>query len=141
MRWALALMLWPQVAFGQSFCLALETVIAAVPNAEVVTVALPGTGSVADCTRSLELGGTRAVTCGWPFAYRDAQAVAAFERLLTDVGACGTVAGRDDARVSHPDSYDLRMFRVGEAEINVSLKDKGALSETWLFLRAAIGPQ
>jgi hypothetical protein len=40
-----------------------------------------------------------------------------------------------DQSVNHPDAYDLRLFRLDGAEFAVSLKDKGALQQTLVFLR------
>ncbi len=139
MKWALSLLLFPSVAFADGICADLNDLVAQAVSDRPVTFDLAGAPTPPDCSRSLELGGVRAVTCGWSYPYRDAAAMAAFDDLLGGVARCGDMLGRDDSQVSHPDSYDLRMFSVQDAEVSVSLKDKGALAETWLFLRAASG--
>jgi hypothetical protein len=49
--------------------------------------------------------------------------------------ACGALIAPDPTSVSHPDCYDLRQFRVGQGILNVSLKDKARLVQTYLFVR------
>ncbi|WP_108815505.1 hypothetical protein [Loktanella sp. Alg231-35] len=100
---------------------------------------LPGTGLSAECTTSLILGGGTQVQCGWPFAYRADEATAAFERLNEAVAAClgPTATASHDQSVNHPDFYDLRLYQAEGQETAVSLKDKAALRQTYVFLRTA----
>lgn len=100
-------------------------------------LAFPDGGPVVDCTSSLQLGGGQQVQCGWPFAYRSDEAIAAFARLNDAVTAClgPEVAITQDQSVNHPDFYDLRIYRIDAQEIGVSLKDKAALQQTYVFLR------
>ncbi len=100
-------------------------------------LALPDEGTIADCTTSLQLGGGQQVQCGWPFAYRAEEATAAFGRLNDAVTAClgPDVAITQDQSVNHPDFYDLRIYRSANQEMGVSLKDKAALQQTYVFLR------
>lgn len=58
------------------------------------------------------------------------------ERLTACFDAIQTTA---DATVNHPDSYDARHFDVLGARISLSVKDKGALGKTLVFLRVAKG--
>jgi hypothetical protein len=88
-----------------------------------------------DCAPSRGLGGTVALHCAWPFEYRSMQALDAFDYLLGQVAACANPIAADLSSVSHPDSYDLRQFSSGMGVISVSLKDKGALNQTYVFLR------
>jgi hypothetical protein len=88
-----------------------------------------------DCAPSRGLGGTVALHCAWPFEYRSMQALDAFDYLLGQVAACANPIAADPSSVSHPDSYDLRQFSSGMGVISVSLKDKGALNQTYVFLR------
>jgi hypothetical protein len=88
-----------------------------------------------DCAPSHGLGGTVALHCAWPFEYRSMQALDAFDYLLGQVAACANPIAADLSSVSHPDSYDLRQFSSGMGVISVSLKDKGALNQTYVFLR------
>lgn len=89
----------------------------------------------AECSTSLILGGGTSIDCAWAFDYRSDDATGAFERLVADVAECGTAINEKDQQVSHPDSYDLRRFVVEGKEVSVSLKDKGALDETYVFVR------
>jgi hypothetical protein len=63
------------------------------------------------------------------------QSLDAFESLLGQVEACANPIAADPSSVNHPDSYDLRQFSSGVGMISVSLKDKGALNQTYVFLR------
>lgn len=89
-----------------------------------------------ECSRNLEIGGKQAVTCGWAYDYRSDVAMQDFESTVDMLADCARFTGTDPARVSHPDSYDLRQFALGSTLVSVSLKDKGALDQTWLFLRS-----
>jgi hypothetical protein len=91
----------------------------------------------ADCHRSLSETGAKQLHCKWGFEYRDKAARRFFESLIADVADClGPKAVRgNDLGVNHPDSYDLRIFRLKGLEYAVSLKDKGALQQTFVFLR------
>ncbi len=91
----------------------------------------------AACSTSLILGGGTSTDCAWAFDYRSLEATKAFETLVAKVAECGVVISEKDQQVSHPDSYDLRQYEVDGKEISVSLKDKGALNETYVFFRSA----
>lgn len=127
-----ALMASPSVGLAKPFCGNLEAL--ANTTAEAVTFAR-SPAEVANCGRSLGLDGTKALHCGWPFGYRSADAGTAFEALLKGVGECAVAIAMEPSIVNHPDSYDLRQFQLGTATVSVSLKDKAALEETYLFLR------
>ena len=58
-----------------------------------------------------------------------------FEDFLHRVSDCGAPIVQTGPLVSHPDSYHLRQFQVDEKTVSVSLKDKGALAQTYVFLR------
>lgn len=75
--------------------------------------------------------------CNWPFAYRDVAAQARFDALVETVGKClGTKSALPaDLAVNHPDFYDLRQFGDAQGVVAVSIKDKGALQQTYVFLR------
>lgn len=100
-------------------------------------LALPITTSdVVTCTQSIALGGQSQLHCGWAFAYRDAAAQAAFQAGLQQLDQCFEQT-TPDQDVNHPDFYDLRLFISDDFEIGLSLKDKAALQETYVFLRIA----
>lgn len=92
------------------------------------------------CTRSLMLSGGVQLHCGWAFAYRASEAKDAFEGLIAEVTECFGDDARvtSDLDVNHPDFYDLQTFQLGGQEIGVSLKDKAALAETYVFLRVTL---
>lgn len=97
--------------------------------------ALPGhRASQAGCETSLNLEVGRSLHCMWAFPHRAETAVQAFEALLTEVGACGVTSALKDKNVNHPDYYGLRLFDFATHTVGVSLKDKGALSQTLVFL-------
>lgn len=102
-------------------------------------LSLPVTGQTAICTQSLMLGGGTQLHCGWAFAYRTPDAAQAFDRIVSAVTQClgSDAAVTADLDVNHPDFYDLQTFQLGGQEIGVSLKDKAALSETYVFLRVS----
>ncbi len=94
--------------------------------------------SGAACTTSRVLGGAGSIDCHWSYAYRGAAALQAFEDLLALLRQCADEEiVEDEAQVNHPDSYDLRQFRLGESVVSLSLKDKGALGQSLVFLRAS----
>lgn len=114
------------------FCTVLDTW----PQA-TTTVAHPGTGDIAPCKASRMLSGATQTHCAWVFAYRDPAATEAFDQLIQAVAGClgDTAHKHDDPDVNHPDFYDLQIFDIDGHEVGVSLKDKAALSETYVFLR------
>lgn len=123
-----------------SFCEGLQ-VLAEEGDARVPLMLPNGTeDQQADCRTTLSLGGGRDLNCNWSFAYRSEAALAAFESVIAEVTEClGPDAVQStDQQVNHPDAYDLRMFQVDGQEFAVSLKDKGALQQTLIFLRVPI---
>ena len=89
-----------------------------------------------ECNRSIALGGAVSHSCAQAFAYRSEAAQQTFAKMLEDVGTCATPIINRAPSVSHPDSYDLRQFETPRMIVSVSLKDKAALSKTYVFLRA-----
>jgi len=133
-----ALLLWSgATANAQTFC---DTMLDMTAPNSPVQLGLPETGERTACTRSLMLSGGAQLHCGWGFAYRAPEATAAFEKLLATVRAClgAGAAVTDDLDVNHPDYYDLQTFQFGGREVGVSLKDKAASSQTYVFLRIAL---
>lgn len=93
------------------------------------------------CGTGLGEGGAAFRYCMKPFAYRDPAAAAEFARLNGEIAAClgQQVAAGADALVNHPDSYDLRRYETRTGTVSLSLKDKGALGQTLIFLRVQEG--
>lgn len=96
----------------------------------------------ADCATVLTLGAGAALHCNWAHPFRAASAQDQFDELVAQVSACmgpATEKPRDLA-VNHPDSYDLRQYSDDQGSIAISLKDKGALQQTLVFLRVGARP-
>lgn len=88
------------------------------------------------CFMAQALSGANVFYCAWPFAYRDAAARAALDEADRTLRAClGTAPEPDgDKGVNHPDSYTQYRYRVGAVAASVSLKDKSALRQTYIFV-------
>ncbi len=79
--------------------------------------------------------------CGWEFPYRAQQSYDTFEELVRGVNGCiGQRATlHSDRNVNHPDFYALRRYETEQADVSVSVKDKSALSRTFVFFRVQGG--
>lgn len=78
--------------------------------------------------------------CYSEHAFRSETALNQAQRLEEGLTACfGAIQTTADVTVNHPDSYDARHFDVTGARISLSVKDKGALGRTLVFLRIAKG--
>ena len=87
-----------------------------------------------DCVTSLTLGAGQTVSCHWSYPFRSDAARRDFDHVKSVLSGCLS-ASAPHSGVNHPDSYDLVEF-VGQSQIfAVSLKDKGALQRTLIFLR------
>jgi hypothetical protein len=125
-----------------SFCDRLDQAMAATssddPQSAVVTDALKGFGpSSASCAFSLDLSGQESANCNWAFSYRSEEAQNQFQDMLATLSACADPAFgiESDQPVNHPDFYDLRMLHIVGGNVGLSLKDKVALQQTYVFLR------
>jgi hypothetical protein len=83
---------------------------------------------------TMGLGGVKAYHCAWEFEYRAEVALSTFARFDTELAACFETTSQHDQGVNHPDFYDLREYTVDGAVVRVSLKDKGALQLTYVFV-------
>ncbi|MCK0151925.1 hypothetical protein MWU54_17915 [Marivita sp. S6314] len=92
----------------------------------------------ATCTLSRVLGGGVSEDCSWSFPLRADAARQRFDEMSALLRSCAdgpvTMQG---AAVNHPDSYDQLTAQVGGQEVSLSLKDKGALGRSFVFLRRA----
>lgn len=90
----------------------------------------------ATCSRSKTLGGGVSQDCYWRYDFRSDAARDAFRHWSDLLRACAdgpvTVEG---AAVNHPDSFDQITAQVQGRAVSLSLKDKGALGQTLVFLR------
>lgn len=123
------------VVAAQPFCDRLVTLAETDETKSATFDRLSDVDSSVSCARAVGLNGARSLHCAWPFAYRSVQGTSAFDAMLAAVGDCAVSIPTEPSRVNHPDSYELRQFRLGGATVSVSLKDKSALARTYLFLR------
>jgi hypothetical protein len=95
----------------------------------------------AQCSTTLSMNGQTSSNCHWAYEFRADDATNAFETLSDQVAECLQVTdSQSDQGVSHPDTYDLRIFSSARGEVGVSLKDKGAIQQTLVFLRITPDP-
>ena len=89
------------------------------------------------CQQSRLSGGSRQATCHWAFPYRSEAARAGLQDVRRIVEAClgPDAALPGDTQVNHPDSYILLRYEGQGVQVALSLKDKGALQQTFLFVR------
>ncbi len=92
--------------------------------------------SEASCTTYLTAANTTGRSCHWTFPFRSDGAKDFGKTLWKNLTSCraGTPLG-PDAQVNHPDSYDLREWATDHGTYALSIKDKGALNRTLVFLR------
>lgn len=76
--------------------------------------------------------------CRWTFLYRSRDASAVAEGLHRAIMKCdGLVSVTKDTPVNHPDSYQARIYVFAANTFVLSIKDKAALNQTFVTLRAA----
>ena len=102
-----------------------------------VTLALAG-ASYCSVTKKSK---SSSYQCAWEFPYRAQQAYDTFDELVRGVNGCiGERATlHSDRNVNHPDFYALRQYETEQAVVSVSVKDKSALSRTFVFIRVQGG--
>ncbi len=141
MRWlAIALLaITASEAVADNFCVQMAAMTQ--PGSEGA-LHLPATSRPAECRLSLSLGRGQEQNCHWAFDYRSAAARDAFADILDAVTAClgPDITVSTDQSVNHPDAYDLRLIDHDGQQYAVSLKDKGALQQTLVFVRFPIEP-
>lgn len=88
------------------------------------------------CFMSRLPSGADSYHCAWSYPYRDEAANAAFEALNQELRNCLNAGAEsaDDQEVNHPDSYDQRRYQSDEVTVTISIKDKGALNRTYVFV-------
>ena len=96
------------------------------------------TPSGATCSTYQTATGAKGVSCYWTSAFRDKKGLLFADELWATLSTCraGERLGPDQI-VNHPDSYDLREWRTLSGTYAISVKDKGALNRTLVFLRFA----
>ena len=93
------------------------------------------------CALSNAGGGLFAHVCQWSFHLRDPEAVSFFEEFEADALACLPLGAplAPDQQVNHPDTYALKQYPFKDGVLNLSLKDKGNLGRSFVFLRVSGG--
>ncbi|MBO6776663.1 MAG: hypothetical protein JJ897_14405 [Marinibacterium sp.] len=90
----------------------------------------------ANCKTYLTSNAATGTACHWAFPFREDAARSFAEVLWSDLMRCRTGAALGpNAQVNHPDSYDLREWQTSPAIYAMSVKDKGGLNRTLVFLR------
>lgn len=72
--------------------------------------------------------------CIWEFEFRAPQAYATFTQLDAQLQACFGQKGQPDTGVNHPDSYTQHRYDFENIVVRVSLKGKGALGLSYVFV-------
>lgn len=130
-RTCLALICLSLPASAQTLCDDLDTL-------QSDSLVLPQ--GTATCRSSLAQGGERNMHCALEFPYRSQAATDAFDALVAELASClgqGATMTTDQS-VNHPDAYDLREFVLDGRRFAVSIKDKGALQQTLVFVRVQL---
>lgn len=127
-RAVLAFMVLTTTAMGETLCTDLNRL----DSGDLVLAQ-----GVAECRPSLGIGGVRTIHCMLEYPYRSQAATETFEALLHDLTLClgPTATQTMDQIVNHPDAYELREFDLRGRVYAVSIKDKGALQQTLVFVR------
>ncbi len=135
------------VAQAQDFCAKVDHLIDQSQSGFSKIAAKPkGSAGDRDVTLSLAGASRCSVTmkskknwyhCAWEFPHRAEQAYETFEEIAGKLNVCiGERATlHSDRSVNHPDFYASRRFELKQADVSVSVKDKGALGSTFVFVR------
>ncbi len=135
------------VAQAQDFCAKVDHLIDQSQSGFPKIAAKPkGNAGDRDVTLSLAGASRCSVTmkseknwyhCAWEFPHRAEQAYETFEEIAGKLNACiGKRATlHSDRSVNHPDFYASRRYELKQADVSVSVKDKGALGSTFVFVR------
>lgn len=79
--------------------------------------------------------GRPAISCNWPFPYRDKAAEELAQSLWWELQSCRAgEAQAADIQVNHPDSFMLSVWQTDDAIFRLSIKDKAGLGQTYVFL-------
>lgn len=106
-------------------------------------VQTPDTLTSADkCSMVQGLSGANAFHCSWKFGFRESAATEAFDRMNQKITACfpNSEQAVTDEGVNHPDSYQQFEYTSDKLRLSLSIKDKGALQETYVFLSVQAAP-
>ncbi|MEX0300848.1 MAG: hypothetical protein AB3N24_00355, partial [Leisingera sp.] len=89
------------------------------------------------CGTARDVDGGTSAYCAWAYPFRSAESQGAYAAVLRELAACSEPEGQEGAgsAVNHPDSYELRVFRLGGQTVSLALKDKSGLNETYIFVR------
>ena len=131
---SLVLLALAHTARASDFCADMTALTSqARTNFLVAPAALPNADN---CRMVYALAGGKAFHCSWKFPYREGAATAKFKGFNQTLRTCfdgGTEVLLDEG-VNHPDSYAQRQHMIEGVAVSVSIKDKGALQETYVFI-------
>lgn len=102
---------------------------------EQAVSALPKLGAPR-CRLSRNLSGTKTYHCALEFPYRDTAAGQKYTLLTNEIETCLGPEAKltKDKQVNHPDFYDQNQYQLDVVRISASIKDKGALQKTLIFI-------
>lgn len=126
--------LMPSFALSQPFCHDVNQLLGDAASNFPTDPNRP-TLSADRCTTALSSLGAHSYHCSWEFAYRDPSATKSFEKIKQSLETClKTSAQSEELGVNHPDSFDLVQYDLERAVVTLSLKDKGALQHSYVFI-------
>ena len=120
---------WGLAAHGGAFCDLAQGLLDGGTDVPVL-------GGVS-CGRVNSADGKDQYFCALEHPFRSDMARDTYEKYVAEARVCfgdGAAVPVGPA-VNHPDSYDQVVFDVNGRDISVSLKDKGALQKTYVFIR------
>lgn len=88
-----------------------------------------------ECSTYRAVDGALGTSCHWAFPFRSEAAITFTQDAWESVKACRPGAPKGpDQQVNHPDSFDLLEWVSDGVTYRVSVKDKGALAQTLVFV-------
>ena len=96
------------------------------------------------CSMAKDMSGANSFHCAWDFPYRDPASQASFKDFNELLGTCfgARLDAAADSGVNHPDFFDLREYQIDQVKVTVSIKDKGQLGKTLVFVGVhGVAPQ
>ncbi len=88
------------------------------------------------CDVATTSDGIKIYHCRWDYGYRTSDAAELLRTINIDIQRClGIQSRKIEDGVNHPDTYEQRLYRLGDINISLSLKDKAALNQSFVSLQ------
>lgn len=88
------------------------------------------------CDVAISSDGIKIYHCRWDYDYRAIAASELMRTLNLEIQKClGVQSRKIEDGVNHPDTYEQRLYRLGDINISLSLKDKAALNQSFVSLQ------